>query len=760
MRKLLISLFSIFKSGRLQLHRSLFPDQCFCSRKNRFVVGELMKKTTIFHTAAVLLFALHNTVLASSPSMVFVLISEEGFSGQMSKYETTNAQYCQFLNAAKATGDITVSGDYVYGANGSNIGADFVGQVYYNLAGSGWTYNGATNGGAARINYSGGSFSIDSGFENHPVTYVSWYGSTAFCNYYGYRLPTEWEWQAVADYDGSYTYGCGTSINTSIANCNGSNHPDGTTIVGAFGTYGYGMCDMAGNVWEWTSSIYSGSSRVLRGGSWTFPPNYGCDVSSRYEGNPDLAHHILGFRVVLDISEFPPPPQEQPIYPEPNLPAEPNKLVFITHGWNTNPNDFNEIWIPFGEAIQTKINERSDANEWKVWDYNWTEDSMGTPGDALAKAQERGMAIGQCIAVKNYDHVHFIAHSAGAALISIAAEWVKAFSGMTNIHSTFLDPYTGYDTQSAKELYGKDSDFSENYFVGDITGRMTSTPLPYAHNVRLDRVDPGFDSHSFPWQWYQATVSGQYPNDDPLGDDNLANGTRYGFPLSLEDDGWDPCSYPPNEDNPVKIGDGLFTKLVKAFTRGDSALNITSSTTINSSTGTVDVNNTRITMGTSSPVWTMIQLDVNEPVNFVSFDANFTSEPNAEGLLAVYWGEEHLGNVDERYVLDGMREYSFELPQVYQPGTYVIKFRVDSFSLVPTTVIIDNISTGVGTAGYDYKIDGKIDFLDFAKFSSHWMQTDCNDNNNWCDRADLDESGTVDPNDLKIFTQRWLEGTQ
>ena len=223
--------------------------------------------------------------------------SHEAFVGEMAKYETTNAQYCQFLNAALDSSDITVRADKVYGADGSNSGADFVGQVYYYLAGPGFTYNGATNGGAARINYNGSSFTVDSGFNNHPVTYVSWYGSTAFASYYGYRLPTEWEWQAVADYDGSYTYPHGPgAINNSLANYYNSTHPDGTTTVGAYGSiHDYGMCDMAGNVWEWTSSDF-GSSRVFRGGSWG---SYGlnCTVSFGLYFAPIDTMLDIGFRV-------------------------------------------------------------------------------------------------------------------------------------------------------------------------------------------------------------------------------------------------------------------------------------------------------------------------------------------------------------------------------------------------------------------------------------------------------------------------------
>ncbi|UCG49173.1 MAG: SUMF1/EgtB/PvdO family nonheme iron enzyme [Phycisphaerales bacterium] len=241
--------------------------------------------------------------------MVWVYIDDpgvpghEGFHGYMSKYETTNAQYCEYLNAALASGDIIVAGSDVKGANGSNSGEDFVGQVYYDLAGPGATYNGATNGGAARINWTGSSFTVDSGFENHPVTYVSWYGSTAFCDYYGWRLPSEWEWQAVADFHGSYTYACGTSTNNSIANYRNSTHPHGTTEVGAFGAYGYGLCDMAGNVYEWMENWYSEAetTRCLRGGSWPYgDSNLRC--SYRLSVDPGDRSSLIGFRVVFSQS--------------------------------------------------------------------------------------------------------------------------------------------------------------------------------------------------------------------------------------------------------------------------------------------------------------------------------------------------------------------------------------------------------------------------------------------------------------------------
>ena len=230
-------------------------------------------------------------------------ISHGGFTGEMSKYETTNAQYCQFLNAALASGDITVNGDLVEGANGSNSGEDFVGNRYFRLYG--------------QIEYQNGTFVIITrdGYDmsNHPVVDVSWYGATAFCNYYGFWLPTEWEWQAVADYDGSFIYGCGPTLGPSMANhyvCPGHANPLNltrtpyTSPVDYYPAYGYGMCDMAGNAWELTSSCYFADCLpvgcAIRGGCWD-GEDYNCPVeykvSYRIHCGLDSLTPYVGFRV-------------------------------------------------------------------------------------------------------------------------------------------------------------------------------------------------------------------------------------------------------------------------------------------------------------------------------------------------------------------------------------------------------------------------------------------------------------------------------
>ena len=90
-------------------------------------------------------------------------------------------------------------------------------------------------------------------------------------------MPTEWQWQAVADYDGTFTYGCGTTIDHNKANYAGANplelsYYPYTTPVDYYDSFGYGLNDMAGNVYEWTDSCYDEQCepdrRTVHGGDW------------------------------------------------------------------------------------------------------------------------------------------------------------------------------------------------------------------------------------------------------------------------------------------------------------------------------------------------------------------------------------------------------------------------------------------------------------------------------------------------------------
>lgn len=226
---------------------------------------------------------------------------------RMSKCEITNEQYATFLNAMNI------------GSDGIYAGGSYPKEVLICAS------NGRFDWGLHVVD---GKWVPVSGCEKNPVINVSWYGAMEFATYVGGTLPTEAQWEYACRAGTRTPFNTGQKLSYNDANFDWTHpynspvnmlmtSPGKTLPVGSFPANAYGLCDMHGNVWEWTKDLYGkypkeaqidysgpdespgmGQMHIFRGGSWN---NYAfwCRSASRRINESTYNANILGFRVAV-----------------------------------------------------------------------------------------------------------------------------------------------------------------------------------------------------------------------------------------------------------------------------------------------------------------------------------------------------------------------------------------------------------------------------------------------------------------------------
>ncbi len=231
-------------------------------------------------------------------------VSVESF--YMDIYEVTNEQFANFLNeVTPREGEEGVRYKWIVLRNDLE-----------NAGRAAWW--------PAEIIFEDGVYKPMEGYDKHPVMVVSWYAADEYCKWAKKRLPTEAEWEYAARGGlKEKTFPWGNAIPTGGVifdrTWQSNEAPAPTAPVGSYYPNGYGLYDMAGNVWEWVNDWYTedyykdappenpkgpetSSFKVTRGGSW-FNAFSALRVSLRNFAPPESLNEDVGFRCAKDVEE-------------------------------------------------------------------------------------------------------------------------------------------------------------------------------------------------------------------------------------------------------------------------------------------------------------------------------------------------------------------------------------------------------------------------------------------------------------------------
>ncbi|MBZ0168535.1 MAG: putative Ig domain-containing protein, partial [Kofleriaceae bacterium] len=501
--------------------------------------------------------------------------------------------------------------------------------------------------------------------------------------------------------------------------------------------------------------------------------------------NGAYGNYSDAFRFTTVAPESEQPKRSNPLVSDCGAPIPAAKAIVMTHGWNAKASD----WVaemaedfckklgpsgPLCPVQADKATKVCQVNGWDVWVEDWrTQAAKGTiieniggylrfPADAFTSALLEGEALASTLKGENYQHIHFVAHSAGSNLIEAAARWLRVWKSREGrpedppltIHETFLD---AYDPGGELSLYGASADWADNYVdTRDVVAPGfpdgTKLFLKEAYNVDVTPVwascgptdIDGICRHSRPVRFYGYSMNKldwidekyhEYNQHDPI-----ESAAGKGYPLSeeagvsletLKD------TYKKGEACGVS-GDACYPNYhpIPVFTSYFGM--IAGQVIVEAVQGTVDyVQATtgkvfdRIELGwrevtslvpqqmhamsagttsgatTEEPSYLAVNVTTTSPVNTLHFNWSFAAP--GEGLLRVFVGGNLVREIDQRYVTPSSPEteeiYIGGVGEPLPPGTHRITFRLDGFGADASGVELTDVELGLKAGPLTFPAD-------------------------------------------------------